>query len=45
MLHQALHTDPQGFELISTVTEGIGKLNDASISVIVVTSPSNIAHG
>jgi D-glycero-D-manno-heptose 1,7-bisphosphate phosphatase len=37
--------DPGGFELIPTVAEGIKKLNDAGIPVIVVTNQSGIARG
>jgi len=37
--------DPAGFELIPTVVEGLKKLTDAGIRVIVVTNQSGIARG
>ena len=37
--------DPDGLELIPTVAEGIWKLNEAHIPVIVVTNQSGIARG
>jgi D-glycero-D-manno-heptose 1,7-bisphosphate phosphatase len=37
--------DPRGLEIISTVPEGIKKLNDAGVPVIMVTNQSGVARG
>ena len=37
--------DPRGLEIIPTVPEGIKKLNDAGIPVIMVTNQSGVARG
>jgi D-glycero-D-manno-heptose 1,7-bisphosphate phosphatase len=37
--------DPRGLEVIPTVPEGIKKLNDANIPVIMITNQSGIARG
>jgi D-glycero-D-manno-heptose 1,7-bisphosphate phosphatase len=37
--------DPEGLELIATVPEGVKKLNEAGIPVIVVTNQSGVARG
>jgi D-glycero-D-manno-heptose 1,7-bisphosphate phosphatase len=38
-------SDPDGLELIPTVAEGIKKLNDAKLPVIVVTNQSGVRRG
>ena len=38
-------SDPNGLELIPTVAEGIKRLNDAKMTVIVVTNQSGVRHG
>jgi len=38
-------SDQSGFDLIPTVAEEIRRLNDAGISITVVTSPSDMARG
>jgi len=37
--------DPRGLDIIPTVPEGIKKLNDANVPVIVITNQSGIARG
>ena len=37
--------DPRGLEIITTVPEGIKRLNDAGIPVIMVTNQSGVARG
>ena len=37
--------DPRGLDVIPTVPEGIKKLNDANVPVIVITNQSGIARG
>ena len=37
--------DPRGLEVIPTVPEGIKKLNDAGIPVIIITNQSGVARG
>jgi D-glycero-D-manno-heptose 1,7-bisphosphate phosphatase len=37
--------DPRGLEVIPTVPEGIKKLNDANIPVIMITNQSGVARG
>ncbi len=37
--------DPRGLEVIPTVPEGIRKLNDANVPVIMITNQSGVARG
>jgi len=37
--------DPRGLDIIPTVPEGIKKLNDANVPVIVITNQSGVARG
>ena len=38
-------SDPNGLELIPTVAEGIKRLNDAKLTVIIVTNQSGVGRG